>query len=176
MGRRGSRIWVPLVAALLVVAFAIVDAVTGDAVVLVPMYVLGPLFAALVASPRATAAVGLLASLLGIYYYLADQSDGQDLVRLATVVLGSALAVWIAVLRDRLRRNAGLLDVIFERAPIGLALMNTELRYVRVNQRLAEINGIPPEDHLGTTIAELLPDLPTEVHADMARVARPASR
>ena len=68
--------------------------------------------------------------------------DGQDLVRLATVVLGSALAVWIAVLRERLHATAALLDVIFERAPIGLALMDTDLRYVRVNQRLAEINGI----------------------------------
>jgi PAS domain S-box-containing protein len=171
LGRRRSRIWVPVVAALLVVAFAVADAVTGGDVVLVPMYVLGPLLAAVAASPRATAAVGLLASALGAYY-LAEQSAEQDLIRLTTVVLGSALAVWIAVLRERLRRNAGLLDVIFERAPIGLALMNTDLRYVRVNQRLAEIDGVAPAAHVGMTIAELLPDLPSQVHADVAQVAR----
>jgi PAS domain S-box-containing protein len=162
---------VPVLAALLVTALAILDAVTGDEVVLVPMYVLGPLFAALAASPRATAAVGVLASALGVYY-LAGQSDGQDLIRLATVFLGSALAVWIAVLRDRLNATAALLDVIFERAPIGLALMDTDLRYVRVNQRLAEINELAPDDHVGKTVAELLPDLPPQVHADVARVAR----
>jgi PAS domain S-box-containing protein len=171
LGRRRSRIWVPLVAALLVTALAIVDAATGEDVVLVPMYVLGPLFAAVAASPRATAAVGVLASALGVYY-LAEQSGEQDVIRLATVILGSALAVWIAVLRDRQRATAGLLDLIFERAPIGLALMDTDVRYVRVNQRLAEINGIPPADHVGRTIAELLPDLPPHVHADVARVAR----
>jgi len=171
LGRRRSRIWVPVVAALLVAALAVVDAATGDGVVLVPMYVLGPLLAAVAASPRATAAVGALASALGLYY-LFEQSAEQDLIRLVTVVLGSALAVWIAVLRDRLRATAGLLDLIFERAPIGLALMDTDVRYVRVNQRLAEINGIPPDDHVGKTIAELLPDLPPQVHADVARVAR----
>jgi len=45
LGRRGSRIWVPVVAALLVVALAIADALTGEDAVLVPMYVLGPLLA-----------------------------------------------------------------------------------------------------------------------------------
>jgi PAS domain S-box-containing protein len=100
------------------------------------------------------------------------ESTGQDIVRLLTVILGSGLAVWIAGLRDRMRATAGLLDVIFERAPTGLALLDTDLRYVRVNDRLAEINGVPAADHVGKTTAELLPDLPAEVQADIARVAR----
>ena len=70
---------------------------------------------------------------------------GQDVVRLAAVVLGSAVAVWVAVLRTRLQSTVALLDVIFERAPIGLALLGIDLRYVRVNDRLAEINGLPAE-------------------------------
>jgi PAS domain S-box-containing protein len=162
---------VPVVAALLVVVLAILDTVTGNDVVLVPMYVLGPLLAAVAASPRATAAVGALASGLGVYYLIQENSD-QDVIRLATVILGSAIAVWIAVLRDRLRSTAGLLDVIFERAPIGLAVMDTDVRYVRVNQRVTEMDGIPPEDHVGKTIAEVLPDLPAQVQSDVARVAR----
>ncbi|MGH2949191.1 MAG: SpoIIE family protein phosphatase, partial [Solirubrobacteraceae bacterium] len=64
----------------------------------------------------------------------------------------------------------GLLDVVFEHAPVGLALLDTELRYVRVNDRLAEINGVPAADHIGHTIAELLPDLPASVQDDAARV------
>jgi len=172
LGRRRSRTWVPVVAALLVTALAIVDAVTDDDdVVLVPMYVLGPLLAAVAASPRATAAVGVLASVLGLYY-AAEQSGGQDLIRLATVILGGALAVWIAVLRDRLYSTAALLDVVFERAPVGLAVLDTQVRYVRVNERVAAMDGIPAGDHVGKTIAELLPDLPSQVHADIERVAR----
>ena len=117
-------------AALLVGVLAIVDASTGDDVVIVPLYVLAPLVAALAASPRATAAVGALASALAALM-LVKQSEGagQDVVRLATVVFGSFVAVWIAVLRERLRSTAGLLDVIFGPAPVGLALStSTQLR------------------------------------------------
>ncbi len=137
-------------AALLVGVLAIVDASTGDDVVIVPLYVLAPLVAALAASPRATAAVGVLASALAALM-LAKQSEGagQDIVRLATVVFGSFVAVWIAVLRERLRSTAGLLDVIFEHAPVGLALLDIDVRYVRVNDRLAEINGVPGPEHVG---------------------------
>jgi PAS domain S-box-containing protein len=168
-----SRIWVPVVAALLVVALAILDLLTGKHIVIVPLYVLGPLIAAMAAGPRATAAVGTLASVLGAVLLLRQhESTGQDLVRLVTVVAGSGVAVWIAVLRSRLHSTGGLLDVTFEHAPVGLALLDANLRYVRVNDRLAEINGVPAPAHAGRTIAELLPDLPPQVADDVARVAR----
>ena len=56
-----------------------------------------------------------------------------------------------------------LLDTLFESAPIGLAYFDCDLRYVRVNDALAEINGIPAEDHIGRTIDELLPDIAPSV-------------
>jgi PAS domain S-box-containing protein len=168
-----SRIWVPAAGALLVVALAIADAVSGDDIVIVPLYVLGPLIAALAGGPRATAAVGALASVLGMLLLLKQpESAGQDAVRLATVVAGSGVAVWIAVLRSRLHSTAGLLDVIFEHAPVGLALLDSNARYVRVNDRLAEINGLPAAAHVGRAIAELLPDLAPHMQDDVRRVAR----
>jgi PAS domain S-box-containing protein len=166
-----ARNWVPVLAALLVGALAVVDAITGDDVVIVPLYVLGPLLAAVAAGPQATAAIGVVATVLAVFL-LPDLGSGQDIVRFATVLFGSALAVWIAALRDRIRATAGLLDVIFEHAPVGLALLDTDLRYARVNDRLVEINGVPARAHVGHTIAELLPDLPPEVHEDVVRVAR----
>ncbi len=165
-----SRFWVPVLAALLVGVLATADAVSGDDVVIVPLYVLGPLLAASSAGLPATAAVGLLASILAVLL-LPDLGSEQDIARLATVVLGSALAVWIAALRDRLRATAGQLDVIFGHAPVGLALLDTDLRYMRVNDWLAEINGVAAPRHVGRTIAELLPDLPPQVAGDVARVA-----
>jgi PAS domain S-box-containing protein len=166
--------WVPVLAALLVVVMAVGDALTGSETIFVPLYVLGPLLASLAAGPRVTAAVAVLASALGVVVLIAqtEMSAGQDLIRLLTVVLGSALAVWVAALRQRLQSAAGLLDVVFERAPIGLALLDTGVRYVRVNDRLAEINGVPAGDHVGRTISELFPDLPPQVAADVVRVAR----
>jgi PAS domain S-box-containing protein len=162
---------VPVLAALLVTALAIADAITAEDLVIVPLYVLGPLLAAVAASPRATAAVGVLASVLAVSY-LVTQSATQDLIRLTTVVLGSALAVWIAALRDRLHSTAALLDVFFERAPVGLAVLDTDGRYVRVNQRVVAMDGIEAGGHVGRTVAELLPDLPSQVHSDIERVAR----
>jgi PAS domain S-box-containing protein len=153
---------------------ALGDAVTGENTIIVPLYVVGPLLAALAAGPRATAAVAILASVLGavLLAMQTEMSAGQDVVRLLTVVLGSALAVWIAAMRTRMQSTVALLDVIFERAPIGLALLDTHARYVRVNDRLAEIDGVPAADHVGHTIGELLPDLPPQVGADVQRVAR----
>ncbi len=60
--------------------------------------------------------------------------------------------------------------MIFARSPVGLAFHDLEGRYLRINDRLAEINGCPPEAHIGRTLAEVLPELP-EVRDDVRRVA-----
>jgi PAS domain S-box-containing protein len=67
-----------------------------------------------------------------------------------------------------LREANALLDAIFASAPIGLAFWDRDLRFVRVNERLAEINGIPVAGHLGKRPDELLPDL-ADVPALMER-------
>src|SRR5262249_21284082 len=63
-----------------------------------------------------------------------------------------------------------LLDVIFETAPVGLALYDPEMRFLRVNRRLAEINGLPPEAQLGRRLPEVLPELGPEVVEQFSRV------
>jgi PAS domain S-box-containing protein len=55
-----------------------------------------------------------------------------------------------------------LLDALFSSAPIGLAFFDTELRFQRINQALADITGFPPEDHISHTPRELLPDVSVE--------------
>ena len=52
-----------------------------------------------------------------------------------------------------------MLDAIFERAPVGLAVYDRDLRYVRINDHLAEINGIPAAEHIGRAVAEIVPDV-----------------
>jgi PAS domain S-box-containing protein len=44
-------------------------------------------------------------------------------------------------------------------APVGLALVDTDLRFVRVNAALAAINGRPVEEHIGKRLEEVLPEL-----------------
>src|SRR5688500_106174 len=57
------------------------------------------------------------------------------------------------------RFEHGFLDALFEAADIGLGLVDTELRYVRVNDALAAINGLPAADHEGRLVAEVIPEL-----------------
>ncbi|MFP4342443.1 MAG: PAS domain-containing protein [Cyclobacteriaceae bacterium] len=61
--------------------------------------------------------------------------------------------------RERLEE----VEAIYDSAPIGLCVLDTNLRFVRINQRLAEINGFPPAYHLGKTVREIVPDFADEV-------------
>jgi phosphoserine phosphatase RsbU/P len=63
-------------------------------------------------------------------------------------------------LRDQeAAHTAALLDSIMRRAPIGIGFFDRDLRYVMLNDQLAEINGAPIEDHLGKTVAEVIPEV-----------------
>lgn len=64
------------------------------------------------------------------------------------------------------RRSAGRsemryseLDLLYQTAPVGLCLKDRNLRYVRINERMARINGRPVADHFGKTLRDILPDL-----------------
>jgi PAS domain S-box-containing protein len=51
------------------------------------------------------------------------------------------------------------IDAIYRTAPIGLCVIDRNLRYVRLNQRLAEMNGVPASDHIGRTVRDIVPHL-----------------
>ncbi|MEG4631930.1 PAS domain-containing protein [Microcoleus sp. AR_TQ3_B6] len=51
------------------------------------------------------------------------------------------------------------IEAIYASAPIGLCFIDTELRFVRLNDRLAEINGVPAAAHIGKTLREILPEM-----------------
>lgn len=57
------------------------------------------------------------------------------------------------------RRYQAEIEAIYATVPLGLAVLDTELRFLRVNERLAEINGIPDAEHLGRTVRSIVPDL-----------------
>ena len=72
---------------------------------------------------------------------------------------------------DALDRAHALLDAIYASAPVGLGFWDRQLRFVRVNDRLAGINGLPPHAHLGRTPLELLPGI-SELEQLMAQWRR----
>lgn len=63
----------------------------------------------------------------------------------------------------------GLVEAIVTSAPVGIAVFDLDLRYVRVNDAYAEISGIPAAEHVGGSVGEVVP-LPSEVGADLRRV------
>lgn len=65
--------------------------------------------------------------------------------------------------RSELDLDLAELDVIYRTAPVGLCVLDQELRYIRINDWLAEINGYPPEAHIGRTVREIVPKLADKV-------------
>lgn len=51
------------------------------------------------------------------------------------------------------------LQLIYDTAPIGLAFLSPDCRYLQINQRLTEICGISVEGHLGHTVRDCVPAL-----------------
>jgi PAS domain S-box-containing protein len=60
------------------------------------------------------------------------------------------------------------LQLIYDTAPIGLACLSPDCRYLQINQRLTEICGISVEDHLGRSVRDCVPAL-AEAVEDIVR-------
>jgi len=65
---------------------------------------------------------------------------------------------------------SAMLDGLLAAAPVGLALVNRDLRYVRVNPALATINGVSVEACLGRRVCEVVPALADVVEPLLRRV------
>jgi PAS domain S-box-containing protein len=55
------------------------------------------------------------------------------------------------------------LQLIYDTAPIGLACLSPDCRYLQINQHLTEICGISVEDHLGRSVRDCVPALADSV-------------
>jgi PAS domain S-box-containing protein len=78
---------------------------------------------------------------------------------------------------DELRRNRREarsrfreLKALYNSAPVGLALLDRDLRFVRVNDALAGIYGLPPDAHIGRHVFDVVPDLRKTLEPPLRRV------
>ncbi len=64
------------------------------------------------------------------------------------------------------------LDLIYRTAPIGLAFLSPDCRYVMINERLTEICGIPAGHHIGRSVRETVPKVAEQVQQIVQTILR----
>ncbi|PWI45699.1 SpoIIE family protein phosphatase [Streptomyces sp. ICBB 8177] len=71
----------------------------------------------------------------------------------------------------QVEEDLAVLNGFFDQSPIGLAVYDEELRFVRVNPALAKINGIDENQHVGRRLTSVLPGINAEeIEAVMRQV------
>ncbi len=71
---------------------------------------------------------------------------------------------------DALTEPEKVLAAHFRSSTVGLAVLDSEFRYLLINDTLAVINGLPASDHLGKTVREILGDFADVVEPELRRV------
>ncbi|QIP83232.1 SpoIIE family protein phosphatase [Streptomyces sp. Tu 2975] len=79
------------------------------------------------------------------------------------------LATDQATLR-RVERNLSLSAQLVSQSPIGLAMLDTDLRYISVNPAEERMNGVPAAEHVGRHVHDVLPCLDQSFEAAMRDV------
>ncbi|MCC5635426.1 PAS domain S-box protein [Nostoc sp. CHAB 5844] len=103
--------------------------------------------------------------------------DQADLSLATDIAYRAALAVENAQLYldnhqalIKYAESLSLLDALLAGAPVAVCFLDRELRYIRINQFLAEINGFPIEAHLGRKFGEIFPSMATQFEAQLQHV------
>ena len=60
---------------------------------------------------------------------------------------------------EALRDSEAQLNAYFNASPTGMSMLDPQLRYIKVNQRLADMTGLPIEAHVGKTVREVVPQM-----------------
>ncbi|WCD84499.1 hypothetical protein KPP03845_100822 [Streptomyces xanthophaeus] len=71
----------------------------------------------------------------------------------------------------RIRGSSAVWDGLFARSPVGIGVLDTQLRFLQVNPALEAMNGLAESAHVGRRLAEVLPEVNAgEMEAAMHQV------
>ncbi len=114
--------------------------------------------------------LGLPYGILGLHHTRAGAFGEEDalFVQSVALVLGGAVAK--ARVRDTIERQMASLESHFEAVPVGVAILDAEHRYVRVNARLAALAGMTAEELVGQPAARVNAAYPTVMEPYVSRV------
>jgi PAS domain S-box-containing protein len=85
--------------------------------------------------------------------------SNEDVEWLQDLLDHLAIAIHQAELGAELRTSKDRFDAFFAAANAGLVIFDRQLRYIHINEALAETNGVLAADHIGKSIREVLPEL-----------------
>jgi PAS domain S-box-containing protein len=103
--------------------------------------------------------------------------EDLDVMRTVTDQVATAMArvnaeETIRKSEEHIRSQLAEIESIYNTAVVGLCVLDRHLRYVRVNQHIAEMNSLSIDEHIGKTIREVAPKLANT----MEKVARKVFR
>jgi signal transduction histidine kinase len=113
---------------------------------------------------RTLGAITFVTAESGRHYSAADVLPAELLARRAATAVDNARLFQEA--EQALREKEGtlaLLDTVFRGAPIGLAFVDRELKFVRVNEAMAAMTQVPVEAHVGRSLVDVLGGLAPSV-------------
>ncbi|QLE44124.1 PAS domain S-box protein [Nostoc sp. C052] len=119
--------------------------------------------------------------ILGTITFVSTRSDRRydrtDLTLATEITHRAALAIENSRLyRDinqaliHYAESLSLLDALLAAAPVAVCFLDRQLRYIRINQVFADINGLTIEEHLGRKFKEVLPAMAAEFEQQLQRV------
>lgn len=75
-------------------------------------------------------------------------------------------------LEKELAKQQSLLNSLIANAPMGIAILDNQLRYLQINETLAQINVLSPSEHIGKTVREVLPEIAPNLEANCQDILR----
>jgi len=125
----------------------------------------------MIARGRTLGALTFVMAESGREYGPSDLLLAADLARRAAMAVDNARLFGDAETALQAKHETlALLDTVFAGAPVGLAFVDRELRFVRINDALAAMHGVPPAAHLGRTMWEALGEYAEKVEPFFHRV------
>jgi signal transduction histidine kinase/CheY-like chemotaxis protein len=87
--------------------------------------------------------------------------EAQDLaheLEISNQELSEAAEETVLARRDR-ESAQSLLDDVLTQAPVGIAVFDSDLRFVRVNHAFSVMDGVPERDHVGKLASAVMPSM-----------------
>jgi PAS domain S-box-containing protein len=132
----------------------------------VVLLLLGCVVAAVVAGVRAAALSGTLSAValwwaftpVDRSWVIATRGDGLGIALFGAAAAGVVLLQYrLEAVRHSERAQRVLSESMVQQSPVAMAVFDRQLRYQRVNEPMAEMNGVSAADHVGLRPGDLSP-------------------